>query len=63
MSRNEEFVKGQFRGHVICDNCGEKHPAEFSHIGGYDVKKPYYAVVCDKDGLTDYYDDSRIDRP
>lgn len=39
---------------VRCFECGQRHPAEFSHVsqhGGQDV----YAVVCDVDGLTDYY--------
>lgn len=63
MSRSEEFTKGQLVGHVTCDQCGEKHPAEYSHIGGYDTKRPYFAVVCPKDNLTDYYDSTRIDKP
>lgn len=43
---------------VICEQCGERHPAELSHssqFGGHDV----YAVVC-SDWLTDYYTDAAI---
>lgn len=39
---------------VRCENCGEYHPAEYSHEGQYD-QGPIYAVVCTKDHLTDYF--------
>jgi hypothetical protein len=39
---------------VDCRECEQEHEAEFSHVarwGGANV----YAVVCTRDGLTDYY--------
>jgi hypothetical protein len=39
---------------VRCHECGDWHPAEFSHVGGYARRVDVYAVVC-VDGLTDYY--------
>jgi hypothetical protein len=40
---------------VRCHECGDWHPAEFSHVGGYSRPVDVYAVVCTVDGLTDYY--------
>lgn len=37
-----------------CDRCGETHPAYPSHEGRYGEGQ-IYAVVCEADGLTDYY--------
>jgi hypothetical protein len=48
-------------GHVICDNCGGRHIAEFSHIGNWN-QGPIFAVVCTEDNLTDYYRESAVIR-
>lgn len=47
-------------GHVICDECGRRHVAEYSHDGDYG-QGPIFAVICE-DGLTDYYQESRVTR-
>lgn len=39
---------------VRCDECDELHPAEYSHESIHG-QGPIYAVVCTRDGLTDYY--------
>lgn len=49
-----DYTTGQVVGTVQCDQCGETHPAEFSHYsahGGHAV----FAIVCTNDYLTDYY--------
>lgn len=47
-------------GTVICDQCGARHVAEYSHEGRYG-EGHIYAVVCDDD-LTDYYTEERVER-
>ena len=39
---------------VICQQCDDEHEATYSHEGQFN-EGPIYAVVCDKDNLTDYY--------
>lgn len=39
---------------VCCHQCGNEHPAEYSHEGRHG-EGPIYAVVCTLDHLTDYY--------
>lgn len=42
-------------GHTVtCYQCGQRHVAEYSHEGRFG-EGPIYAVVCEVDGLTDYY--------
>lgn len=36
-----------------CQQCGNRHEAEYSHEGRFG-EGPIFAVICD-DGLTDYY--------
>lgn len=43
-----------YAGQILCQSCGEPHPAEYSHEGRYG-EGPIYAVVCTVDWLTDYY--------
>jgi len=43
---------------VICDQCGKRHPAEYSHHSEHG-QGAIYAVVCD-DWLTDYYTTERL---
>jgi hypothetical protein len=43
---------------VICDECGERHEAEYSHEGNFG-QGAIYAVVCGE--FTDYYTSERID--
>lgn len=47
-------------GTVICDDCGDEHVAEFSHMSRFGDSRRVYAVVCDKDWLTGYYMDSVV---
>jgi len=49
-------------GTVTCDNCGEVHPAEYSHDGDHG-QGPIFVVYCTKDDLADYYQESRVIRP
>lgn len=49
----------RFSREVICDHCGKKHVAEYSHDGVFG-EGPIYAVVCEQDGLTDYYRESAL---
>lgn len=46
--------------HVMCDDCSQPHPAEYSHEDQFG-HGPVYAVVCN--GLTDYYLEERVIRP
>lgn len=39
---------------VPCQECGEEHPADYSHEGRFN-EGPIYVVFCTKDGLADYY--------
>ena len=39
---------------AICDDCGQKHEATYSHEGEWG-QGPIYAVVCTVDHLTSYY--------
>jgi hypothetical protein len=48
------------RGSVTCDECGETHEATYSHEGRYN-EGAIYAVVCERDGLTDYYTEERVE--
>jgi hypothetical protein len=50
---------GQAR--VRCDNCGNLHPAEYSHEGRFS-EGPLWAVVCPADRLTDYYTVERLEQ-
>jgi hypothetical protein len=43
---------------VICDQCGKRHPATYSHHSEHG-QGAIYAVVCD-DWLTDYYTTERL---
>lgn len=45
------------RGTVICDECGERHVAEYSHEGRWG-QGAIFAVVCGD--LTDYYAAERV---
>jgi hypothetical protein len=49
---------GAMKRHVICDECGERHVAEYSHEGRFG-EGPIYAVVC-ANQLTDYYTAERL---
>jgi hypothetical protein len=44
-------------GTVICDECGDRHVAEYSHEGRFG-EGAIYAVVCGD--LTDYYTTERV---
>lgn len=46
-------------GHVICDECGERHVAEYSHEGQFG-QGAIFAVVCGE--FTDYYTGERVTR-
>lgn len=48
-------------GVVVCDHCGEEHEAWPAHVDRFNGAQ-LYAVVCDKDGLTDYYTAERFVR-
>ena len=48
-------------GTVECDECGERHVAEYSHEGRFG-EGPIFAVVCTRDDLTDYYTAERVTR-
>jgi hypothetical protein len=48
-----------FTGTVTCDDCWNTHVAEYSHQCPYS-DRPMYAVVCPTDGLTGYYDNTRV---
>jgi hypothetical protein len=45
--------------YVTCFECGETHVAEYSHISEV-TGRPVYAVVCERDNLTDYYTDEIV---
>lgn len=45
-----------------CQECGDLHPAEFSHDGA-NGQGPIYAVVCTRDDLTDYYTEEGLEAP
>lgn len=47
-------IAASVRSYVICDECGERHEATYSHEGRFN-EGPVYAVVCPVDSLTDYY--------
>jgi hypothetical protein len=56
------YTYGQVVGHVTCDSCGKRHPAEYSHEGQWN-QGPIFAVVCTTDGwVTDYYRESAVTR-
>jgi hypothetical protein len=61
MRSNTTTTQVPRNGHVICDQCGGRHVAEFSHIGDFG-QGPIFAVVCTEDDLTDYYRESRVIR-
>lgn len=46
-------------GTVLCDNCGAKHDAEFSHYGRHG-EGALYEAECPVDFLTDYYTAKRV---
>jgi hypothetical protein len=51
-------------GVVTCDDCSKRHIAEYDHNGRKewdDGDTRYFAVVCDVDGLTGYYAESRVE--
>lgn len=52
-------MSDQREGIVLCDECGEPHPAHYSHEGQFG-EGAIYAVVCTADLLTDYYTESRL---
>jgi hypothetical protein len=45
---------------VICDECGKRHEATYSHEGRFN-EGAIFAVVCDVDGLTDFYTSERVE--
>jgi hypothetical protein len=47
-------------GWVTCDNCGSRHPAQFSHLGQWDGAR-VFVVVCTEDGLEDFYRETVVD--
>jgi len=47
------YTLGQVVGTVDCEYCGEKHPAEFSHLSEHGDDHPVFAAVCND--LTAYY--------
>lgn len=51
-------------GRTTCFECGQVHPATYSHEGRFG-EGPIFAVVCDDDGLTAYYtlDAVELDEP
>lgn len=54
MPKIQEPTADRMVGTVTCDDCGQRHPAEFSHVAQYGSDL-MYAVVCTKDYLTGYY--------
>jgi len=44
---------------VVCDSCGQRHPAEPAHLDQWSNRQ-LYAVVCTQDQLTDYYTAERL---
>lgn len=46
-------------GTVNCDECGERHIAEYSHEGDFG-QGSIFAVVCND--YTDYYTEERVTR-
>lgn len=52
-----EVPEPRMRGSVECDECGQWHVAEFSHLSQFDGVTPVYAVICteDPEWLVDYY--------
>lgn len=46
-------------GHVMCDDCNQPHPAEYSHMGRFG-EGPVYIVMCGE--LADYYLTERVIR-
>lgn len=59
--KHPEPTADRMTGTVICDECGERHTAEFDHMGTYEPETPYYAVECTADGLTGYYAGWRVE--
>ncbi len=47
-------------GTVECDQCGDRHVAEYSHEN--ERQGSIFAVVCTVDYLTDYYTEERVNR-
>lgn len=45
---------------VVCDYCGDRHPAVYSHEGAWN-QGAVYAVVCGQ--FTDYYTHSALVAP
>lgn len=60
MKKFPEPAADRQTGTVVCDECGQIHTADFSHMGTHDPRTAYYAVLCPADGLTGYYADFRV---
>jgi hypothetical protein len=55
-----QFQGNPDQGTVECDECGQRHTAEYSHQSTYG-KQRVYAVVCDKSpDIVDYYTEERV---
>jgi hypothetical protein len=54
---NPQPIEG---GHVMCDDCNQSHPAEYSHEGRFN-EGPVYAVVCGE--FVSYYLTERVIAP
>lgn len=53
------YVAEPAPGTVDCDECGERHVAEYSHEGQWG-QGAVFAVVCGE--FTDYYQEGRVSR-
>lgn len=46
--------------HVICNQCEQQHEAEYHHEGSFG-EGPIFIVICERDGLADYYTTEGLD--